>query len=282
MSPTVAKSSITATSYSRFSAEINNPAPTASTATPAATLPGFSLVKVLALSVELFKYSRAVLRYSSMSTFCICVRRLLIISSLMPSLPRNCSRPLLPPKAWPHCGQTPLPGDFIGVVSLEVMPVGPAPVIGVSMVVVLLSVAPGAVLARLVRASVRADTRVAGLVREAVLVVPAILGDDVVLVALAIGAARAERALQARLRRRIRVADDVERHVGLQAAGGPGLSVAFDLPTLMGRDPDDPLSLGEVGKCGVNVTTLADMEALFDGISLGEITTSMTINAPAP
>src|ERR1051325_1301339 len=218
MSPTVAKSSITATGYSRFSAEINNPAPTASTATPAATLPGFSLVKVLALSVELFKYSRAVLRYSSMSTFCICVRRLLIISSLMPSLPRNCSRPLLPPKAWPHCGQTPLPGDFIGVVSLEVMPVGPAPVLGVSMVVVLLSVAPGAVLARLVRASVRADTRVAGLVREAVLVVPAILGDDVVLVALAIGAARAERALQARLRRRIRVADDVERHVGLQAS----------------------------------------------------------------
>ncbi len=55
----------------------------------------------------------------------------------------------------------------------------------------------------------------------------------------------------------------------LLAAGGTGLSVAFDLPTLMGRDPDHPLSLGEVGKCGVNVTSLADMEALFDGIPLG-------------
>jgi methylmalonyl-CoA mutase N-terminal domain/subunit len=60
------------------------------------------------------------------------------------------------------------------------------------------------------------------------------------------------------------------------------LSVAFDLPTLMGRDPDHPLSLGEVGKCGVNVTTLADMEVLFDGINLADITTSMTINSPAP
>src|SRR5262249_8470635 len=49
----------------------------------------------------------------------------------------------------------------------------------------------------------------------------------------------------------------------------------------MGRDPDHPLSLGEVGKCGVNVTSLADMETLFDGIPLGEITTSMTINSPA-
>jgi methylmalonyl-CoA mutase N-terminal domain/subunit len=57
--------------------------------------------------------------------------------------------------------------------------------------------------------------------------------------------------------------------------------VAFDLPTLMGRDPDHPLSLGEVGKCGVNVTSLADMETLFDKISLAEITTSMTINSPA-
>jgi len=64
--------------------------------------------------------------------------------------------------------------------------------------------------------------------------------------------------------------------------GGSGLSVAFDLPTLMGRDPDHPLSLGEVGKCGVNVTTLADMEVLFDGINLADITTSMTINSPAP
>jgi methylmalonyl-CoA mutase, N-terminal domain len=67
----------------------------------------------------------------------------------------------------------------------------------------------------------------------------------------------------------------------LLAAGGTGLSIAFDLPTLMGRDPDYPLSLGEVGKCGVNVTSLADMEALFDGIPLGQVTTSMTINSPA-
>jgi methylmalonyl-CoA mutase N-terminal domain/subunit len=67
----------------------------------------------------------------------------------------------------------------------------------------------------------------------------------------------------------------------LLAAGGTGLSIAFDLPTLMGRDPDHPLSLGEVGKCGVNVTSLADMEALFAGIPLGEVTTSMTINSPA-
>jgi methylmalonyl-CoA mutase N-terminal domain/subunit len=71
------------------------------------------------------------------------------------------------------------------------------------------------------------------------------------------------------------------RYKGLLAAGGTGLSVAFDLPTLMGRDPDADLSLGEVGKCGVNVTTLADMEALFDGIPLADITTSMTINSPA-
>src|SRR5262245_49291923 len=67
----------------------------------------------------------------------------------------------------------------------------------------------------------------------------------------------------------------------LLAAGSTGLSIAFDLPTLMGRDPNHELSLGEVGKCGVNVTSLADMEALFDGIALGDITTSMTINSPA-
>jgi methylmalonyl-CoA mutase, N-terminal domain len=72
-----------------------------------------------------------------------------------------------------------------------------------------------------------------------------------------------------------------ERYQRLLRAGGTGLSVAFDLPTLMGRDPDHPLSLGEVGKCGVNVTSLADMEALFSGIDLGAITTSMTINSPA-
>ena len=72
-----------------------------------------------------------------------------------------------------------------------------------------------------------------------------------------------------------------QRYKELLAAGGTGLSVAFDLPTLMGRDPDHELSLGEVGKCGVNVASLADMEQLFDGISLADITTSMTINSPA-
>ncbi len=71
------------------------------------------------------------------------------------------------------------------------------------------------------------------------------------------------------------------RYKALLKAGGTGLSVAFDLPTLMGRDPDHELSLGEVGKCGVSVASLADMEALFDGIDLGAITTSMTINSPA-
>ncbi len=71
------------------------------------------------------------------------------------------------------------------------------------------------------------------------------------------------------------------RYKQLLAAGGTGLSVAFDLPTLMGRDPDHELSLGEVGKCGVNVTSLADMEVLFDGIDLAAVTTSMTINSPA-
>jgi methylmalonyl-CoA mutase, N-terminal domain len=72
-----------------------------------------------------------------------------------------------------------------------------------------------------------------------------------------------------------------ERYKTLLNAGGTGLSVAFDLPTLMGRDPDHPLSLGEVGKCGVSVVSLADMERLFDGIRLSDITTSMTINSPA-
>jgi len=75
--------------------------------------------------------------------------------------------------------------------------------------------------------------------------------------------------------------DTNQRYKTLLRAGGTGLSVAFDLPTLMGRDPDHELSLGEVGKCGVNVTSLADMETLFDGIRLGDITTSMTINSPA-
>jgi methylmalonyl-CoA mutase N-terminal domain/subunit len=72
------------------------------------------------------------------------------------------------------------------------------------------------------------------------------------------------------------------RYKTLLEAGGTGLSVAFDLPTLMGRDPDHELSLGEVGKCGVSIVSLADMERLFDGIALGDITTSMTINSPAP
>jgi methylmalonyl-CoA mutase, N-terminal domain len=72
------------------------------------------------------------------------------------------------------------------------------------------------------------------------------------------------------------------RYKALLAAGGTGLSVAFDLPTLMGRDPDHALSLGEVGKCGVSIVSLADMERLFDGITLADITTSMTINSPAP
>jgi len=73
-----------------------------------------------------------------------------------------------------------------------------------------------------------------------------------------------------------------QRFKELLKAGGGGLSVAFDLPTLMGRDPDHELSLGEVGKCGVSIVSLADMERLFDGIALGDITTSMTINSPAP
>lgn len=63
--------------------------------------------------------------------------------------------------------------------------------------------------------------------------------------------------------------------------GSGGLSVAFDLPTLMGRDPDHPLSLGEVGKCGVAVTSLEDMQTLFEGIPLERVSTSMTINSPA-
>jgi methylmalonyl-CoA mutase N-terminal domain/subunit len=67
----------------------------------------------------------------------------------------------------------------------------------------------------------------------------------------------------------------------LLRAGGTGLSTAFDLPTLMGRDSDDPLAEGEVGKCGVAVDSLADMTDLFAGIDLGDVTTSMTINSPA-
>jgi methylmalonyl-CoA mutase N-terminal domain/subunit len=68
----------------------------------------------------------------------------------------------------------------------------------------------------------------------------------------------------------------------LLAAGGDGLSTAFDMPTLMGRDSDHPLARGEVGRAGVAVDTLADMEVLFAGIDLGHVTTSMTINSAAP
>src|SRR5512138_3268189 len=72
-----------------------------------------------------------------------------------------------------------------------------------------------------------------------------------------------------------------ERYRMLLAAGGGGLSVAFDMPTLMGRDSDDPRSLGEVGHCGVAVDSAADMDVLFDGIPLATTTTSMTISGPA-
>ncbi|MCP9439273.1 MAG: methylmalonyl-CoA mutase family protein [Nitrospira sp.] len=64
--------------------------------------------------------------------------------------------------------------------------------------------------------------------------------------------------------------------------GQTGLSVAFDMPALMGLDADDPLARGEVGRCGVSISSLADMERLFDGIPLDQVTTSMTINGPAP
>ena len=75
--------------------------------------------------------------------------------------------------------------------------------------------------------------------------------------------------------------DTNERYHYLLEHGQTGLSVAFDLPTLMGKDADDPDSEGEVGICGVAISSLADMEILFKGIHLGEISTSMTINAPA-
>ena len=64
-------------------------------------------------------------------------------------------------------------------------------------------------------------------------------------------------------------------------SGGTGLSTAFDMPTLLGLDSDDPMSLGEVGRCGVAIDSLADVRDLFEGIDLGAITTSMTINSPA-
>ncbi|MFD3452992.1 methylmalonyl-CoA mutase [Streptomyces sp. NPDC058691] len=72
-----------------------------------------------------------------------------------------------------------------------------------------------------------------------------------------------------------------ERYKMILEAGGGGLSVAFDMPTLMGRDSDDPRSLGEVGHCGVAIDSAADMEILFKDIPLGDVTTSMTISGPA-
>jgi methylmalonyl-CoA mutase, N-terminal domain len=72
-----------------------------------------------------------------------------------------------------------------------------------------------------------------------------------------------------------------ERYKFLLAHGQTGLSVAFDFPTLMGYDSDHPRSEGEVGKCGVAISSLADMETLFDGIPLDQVSTSMTINGPA-
>jgi methylmalonyl-CoA mutase, N-terminal domain len=72
-----------------------------------------------------------------------------------------------------------------------------------------------------------------------------------------------------------------ERYKMILGRGGGGLSVAFDMPTLMGRDSDDPRSLGEVGHCGVAIDSAADMDVLFAGIPLGDVTTSMTISGPA-
>src|ERR1700728_2893172 len=72
-----------------------------------------------------------------------------------------------------------------------------------------------------------------------------------------------------------------ERYKMLLRGGGGGLSVAFDMPTLMGRDSDDQRSLGEVGHCGVAIDSAADMDTLFDGIPLADVTTSMTISGPA-
>ncbi|MBP7148006.1 MAG: methylmalonyl-CoA mutase family protein [Acidobacteria bacterium] len=78
-------------------------------------------------------------------------------------------------------------------------------------------------------------------------------------------------------------AEDTNRRFRyLLDAGQTGLSTAFDLPTLMGRDSDDPLAAGEVGREGVAIDTLADMEVLFDGIPLADVSTSMTINCSAP
>jgi methylmalonyl-CoA mutase N-terminal domain/subunit len=75
--------------------------------------------------------------------------------------------------------------------------------------------------------------------------------------------------------------DTNTRFKELLRSGGNGLSTAFDMPTLLGRDSDDPLAKGEVGRAGVAIDTLGDMETLFSGIDLGTVSTSMTINSPA-
>ncbi len=75
--------------------------------------------------------------------------------------------------------------------------------------------------------------------------------------------------------------DTNRRFKFLLANGQTGLSTAFDMPTLMGYDPDHPMSMGEVGREGVSVPTIDDMHRLFDGIPLDQVSTSMTINAPA-
>jgi methylmalonyl-CoA mutase N-terminal domain/subunit len=75
--------------------------------------------------------------------------------------------------------------------------------------------------------------------------------------------------------------DTNQRFKEIIAAGGQGLSTAFDMPTLLGLDSDDPMALGEVGRCGVAIDSLSDMRDLFKDIDLGTITTSMTINSPA-
>ena len=72
-----------------------------------------------------------------------------------------------------------------------------------------------------------------------------------------------------------------ERYKYLLTHGSTGLSMAFDLPTQLGLDSDDPRCLGEVGRTGVAIDTIDDMRTAFDGIPLGEVSTSMTINAPA-
>jgi methylmalonyl-CoA mutase N-terminal domain/subunit len=77
-------------------------------------------------------------------------------------------------------------------------------------------------------------------------------------------------------------ADTNQRYRFLLDHGQTGLSVAFDMPTLMGHDSDAAQSLGEVGRCGVAIDSVEDMRTLFDGIDLGRVTTSMTINSPAP